>query len=215
MAQRQESIFRPSLPQQDSVFEQLEREAQLFTAREIYDYGTDTGLPMPMAASKAAIVQLPGLVDWVEGQGINQAKIFADVEAWKLETYGQDNFTSLDDYAKVFTFFQTPEIVSTWQDDKIFGSQVPHPISRTRPPGFNWSRSAAFCRNRGGMKKSQSNSGMIRATRSYLRVIAPRSRSTHSFDAVLSLLQSRLRLGVPKGINVTASPPAVFTRALF
>jgi arachidonate 15-lipoxygenase len=123
MAQRKESIFRPSLPQQDSVFEQAEREAQLFAAREIYEYSTDAGLPMPMAASKAAVAQLPGLVDWVEGQGINQAKIFANIEAWKVETYGQDNFASLADYARVFTFFETPEIVSTWQDDKVFGSQ--------------------------------------------------------------------------------------------
>jgi arachidonate 15-lipoxygenase len=123
MAQRKESVFRPSLPQKDNALEQAEREAQLLASREIYDYSSETGLPMPMAASKAAVAQLPGLLDWVEGQGINQAKIFADIEAWKIETYGQDNFSSLADYARVFTLFETPDIVSTWQDDKVFGSQ--------------------------------------------------------------------------------------------
>ncbi|HEY8186185.1 MAG TPA: lipoxygenase family protein [Pyrinomonadaceae bacterium] len=123
MVQRKESIFRPSLPQQDSVREQAEREAQLFVAREIYDYSSDAGLPMPMASGKAAVAQLPGLLNWVEGQGINQAKIFADIEAWKIETYGQDSFTRLTDYARVFTFFKPPRIISTWQDDKVFGSQ--------------------------------------------------------------------------------------------
>ena len=123
MAQRKESVFQPSLPQKDNAIEQAEREAQLFTSREIYEYSSDAGLPMPMAASNAAVAQLPGLLDWVEGQGINQAMIFADVEAWKIETYGQDNFSSLADYAKVFTLFETPDIVETWQNDKIFGSQ--------------------------------------------------------------------------------------------
>src|SRR5262249_44402649 len=123
MARRKESGFQPSLPQKDNSLEQAEREAQLFASREIYDYSNDTGLPMPMAASKAAVAQLPGLLDWVEGQGINQAKIFADIEAWKIETYGQDKFSSLADYAKVFTIFETPDIVGTWQDDKVFGSQ--------------------------------------------------------------------------------------------
>src|SRR6266576_5314028 len=107
MAQRKESVFQPSLPQKDNAIEQAEREAQLFTSREIYEYSSDAGLPMPMAASDAAVAQLPGLLDWVEGQGINQAMIFADVEAWKIETYGQDNFSSLADYAKVFTLFET------------------------------------------------------------------------------------------------------------
>jgi arachidonate 15-lipoxygenase len=123
MVQRKESVFRPSLPQKDNDFVQAEREVILAAARKIYDYSTDAGLPMPMAASKAAAVELTGLLSWVEGQGINQAKIFADIEAWKIETYGQDNFASLADYARVFTFFETPKIISTWQNDKIFGSQ--------------------------------------------------------------------------------------------
>ena len=61
------------------------------------------------------------------------------------------------------------------------------------------------------MKKSQSNSGMMRAKRSYRRVMELRSRSTHSREALLSLPQSLLRLGVPEGVNVTgASPGSVY-----
>lgn len=78
---------------------------------------------MPMAAPRAAIVQLPDLVGWIEGQGINQAKIFADLGIWKLETSGSPDFSSFADYAKVFTIFKAPDIVDTWQDDRIFASQ--------------------------------------------------------------------------------------------
>jgi arachidonate 15-lipoxygenase len=123
MAKAAISIPRPSLPQNDNVFQRAEREAQLLLARDIYDYSHETGLPMPLAAAKAAIVQLPGLVDWVEGQGINQAKIFADIELWKFETSGNAGFSSLADYAKVFTLFDAPDIVGNWQDDRIFASQ--------------------------------------------------------------------------------------------
>lgn len=123
MVQRIDLTLTPSLPQNDNPLEQGEREIQLAASREIYDYSTEAGLPMPMAATKAALAQVPGLLDWVEGQGINQAKIFADIQAWKLETFGQDNFASLADYAKVFTLFETPDIVQTWQDNKVFGSQ--------------------------------------------------------------------------------------------
>jgi hypothetical protein len=43
-------------------------------------------------------------------------------------------------------------------------------------------------------------------------VIAPWSRSTHSREALLSLLQSLLRLGVPDGVNVTgASSGGLYT----
>ena len=123
MVQRAEAIFAPSLPQKDNELEKKEREIQLHFARDLYEYSTEAGLPMPMAASKAALAQVPGLLDWVEGQGINQAKIFADLQLWQLETFGQNNFSSLADYAKVFTLFETPNIVQTWQDDKVFGSQ--------------------------------------------------------------------------------------------
>lgn len=123
MVQRQDFISSPSLPQNDSAAEQLEREIQLAGSREIYDYNSDAGLPMPMAATKGALAQVPGLLDWVEGQGINQARIFADIEAWRLETAGQTGFARLADYAKVFTLFETPDIVQTWEEDKIFGSQ--------------------------------------------------------------------------------------------
>ena len=123
MSQTVQIHIKPSLPQKDGFFQQEERKAQLSLSREIYDYNTDSGLPMPMAAAKAALFQLPGLLDWIEGQGINQGKIFLDIEAWKLETYGQDKFSSLADYAKVFTLFDTPDIIQTWQEDKIFASQ--------------------------------------------------------------------------------------------
>ncbi|HXJ82285.1 MAG TPA: lipoxygenase family protein [Candidatus Methylomirabilis sp.] len=123
MAKKAAGILSPSLPQKNNLIERAEREAQLAVTRDVYDYSTQTGLPMPMAATKAAIVQLPGLVDWVEGQGVNQAKIFADLTLWKFETASVDNFSSLADYAKVFTIFTTPDIVETWQDDRIFASQ--------------------------------------------------------------------------------------------
>ena len=129
MVQNPDSFFAPSLqsgpilPQKDTFGNQILREFELVGAREIYFYSAAAGLPMPMADPRGAVVQGLGLLDWVEGQGINQAKIFLDIEAWKAETFGQDNFSSLADYAKVFTFFQTPDIVQTWQDDKVFGSQ--------------------------------------------------------------------------------------------
>jgi arachidonate 15-lipoxygenase len=123
MPARPASILSPSLPQKDNPLERAEREAQLLLARDIYNYSNETGLPMPLAAAKAAVVQLPGLVDWVEGQGINQAKIFADIELWKFETSGDNGFSSFADYAKVFTTFDAPDIVGNWQDDRIFGSQ--------------------------------------------------------------------------------------------
>ncbi len=151
MVQSQGSFFAPSLPQKDHGFEQGEREFQLAASREIYDYSTASGLPMPMAAAKAAAVQALGLLDWVEGQGINQAKIFLDLEIWKAETFGQENFTSLADYGKVFTFFPTPDIVQNWQDDKVFGSQRlgglnPMAISLVTndgPNGVNWTTLSA------------------------------------------------------------------------
>ncbi len=90
MAKAAVSIPRPSLPQKDNLLNRAERDAQLLLVRDIYDYSNETGLPMPLAAGKAAVVQLPGLVDWVEGQGINQAKIFADIELWKFETSGSN-----------------------------------------------------------------------------------------------------------------------------
>jgi hypothetical protein len=92
MAKNAKGIVAPSLPQKDNPLEQGEREAQLLLARDIYDYSNATGLPMPMAAAKAAAVQLPGLIDWIEERGVNQVKIFADIELWTLETYGQDGW---------------------------------------------------------------------------------------------------------------------------
>jgi arachidonate 15-lipoxygenase len=112
----------PSLPQNDSTGEKLLREFQLMGYRDIFFYSTASGLPMPMADSRGAVAQGLGLLDWVEGQATNQAKIFLDIELWKAETFGQ-NITSLADYAKVFTTFQTPSIVQNWQDDRVFGSQ--------------------------------------------------------------------------------------------
>ena len=123
MVQTQESFFAPSLPQKDDFAERKIREIQLVGSRELFFYSTAAGLPMPMADPRGAVTQALGLLDWVEGQGKNQAKIFLDIEAWKAETFGQDNFATLADYAKVFTFFPTPDIVQTWQDDKVFGSQ--------------------------------------------------------------------------------------------
>ena len=123
MAEKAAGIPSPSLPQKDNPFERAEREAQLFGSRKIYEYSNATGLPMPMAAARAAIVQLPELGGWIEGQGINQAKIFADLGIWKLETSGSPGFSSFADYAKVFTIFEAPDIVDTWQDDRIFASQ--------------------------------------------------------------------------------------------
>src|SRR5262249_36782011 len=34
-----------------------------------------------------------------------------------------NGFSTLADYAKVFTIFDSPDTVGTWQDDRIFGSQ--------------------------------------------------------------------------------------------
>ena len=123
MAQKPEFIYPPSLPQKDEAGEQVEREGQLLLSRKLYDYSSDSGLPMPMATAKAAAVQAAELIGWIEGQGINQAKIFANQQIWNIETYGQDKFSSLADYTKVFTLFPTPELVQTWRDDKVFGSQ--------------------------------------------------------------------------------------------
>ena len=50
MVQRAESILAPSLPQKDNAVVQKEREIQLYFTRDVYEYSTATGLPMPMAA---------------------------------------------------------------------------------------------------------------------------------------------------------------------
>lgn len=118
-----EFLDNPSLPQKDNSFVQLLRELQLAGYRDVFFYSTSSGLPMPMADARGAVAQGLGLLDWVEGQAINQAKILLDIELWKLETAGQDKFQNLADYAKVFTTFQTPGIVQNWQNDRVFGSQ--------------------------------------------------------------------------------------------
>src|SRR5262249_42800702 len=63
------------------------------------------------------------ILDWVTGWVANQARIFADLEIWKYETAGQPSFAKLADYTKVFTLFSAPDVIETWQDDRVFGPQ--------------------------------------------------------------------------------------------
>jgi arachidonate 15-lipoxygenase len=117
------SDYTPSLPQDDGLVEQLEREAQLVAARRLYQYKDIEGLPMPMADEAAAAAQLLTLAEWAKGQAENQAKILLDLKIWEFLTHFEKTFNSLEDYAKVFTTFSVPEIVGAWRDDKIFSSQ--------------------------------------------------------------------------------------------
>lgn len=115
--------YAPSLPQKDGLGEQIERDIQLRVSQDIYAYA-QTVLPMPMAAQEAALVQAAEILDWVKGWLLNQGKIFADIEAWKLISSNPPVFTTLAEYAQgFFTFFPIPGIVETWQDDRVFGSQ--------------------------------------------------------------------------------------------
>lgn len=113
----------PTLPQKDGELERLERQAQLGISRQIYAYAAGSGLPMPMAVKGAAALQAAEIIDWVEGWLANQARILADIEIWKAETSGQSGFSTLADYTRLFTIFDVPGVVETWQDDRIFGSQ--------------------------------------------------------------------------------------------
>lgn len=114
----------PTLPQHDGFKEQTERGLQLFTAQQIYAYNPSSGLPMPMAVERAALIQAAEILDWVEGWLTVQARIFADVEIWKFQS-GNSDFSRLDDYQNIFTLFTVPDIAQTgaWQDDGVFGSQ--------------------------------------------------------------------------------------------
>lgn len=114
----------PTLPQDDSFQDQLERFSQLLLVQQIYAYNPSSALPMPMAMQRAALVQAAEILDWVEGWLGVQAQIFADIEIWKIETRNSD-ISKLDDYTKIFTLFSVPDIVEngTWQDDGVFASQ--------------------------------------------------------------------------------------------
>ena len=116
--------YAPSLPQKDGWEERIERAVQLGISRHIYAYAPPTVLPMPMAAEKAALVEAAEIIDWVGGWTANQAKIFADIEIWKLESGNPPVFTTLAEYAQgFFTLFPAPDVIETWQDDRVFGSQ--------------------------------------------------------------------------------------------
>lgn len=114
--------FTPSLPQKDGLAQQAERAAQLLLSREVYTYSAPTVLPMPMTGKVAAAVQAFDLADWLAKWIANQGKILADIELWKLETKDQP-LATFADYAKVFALFSIPDVVETWQDDKVFASQ--------------------------------------------------------------------------------------------
>ncbi|MDT7542433.1 MAG: arachidonate 15-lipoxygenase [Acidobacteriota bacterium] len=115
--------YPPSLPQYDKWCEEAERLGQLVFSQGIFDYA-QTVLPMPMAIKDAALAEAVQIIDWVEGWLRNQAKIFADLEVWKLESGNPPVFTTLGEYAQdFFSFFPIPDIVETWQDDRVFGSQ--------------------------------------------------------------------------------------------
>ena len=114
----------PTLPQNDGLVEQAKRFAQLLFVQNIYAYNPSSGLPMPMAIQRAALVQAAEILDWVEGWLGVQLKTLADVGIWKVETWNSD-ITKLDDYKKIFTIFDVPDIAQnqTWQEDGVFGSQ--------------------------------------------------------------------------------------------
>lgn len=113
----------PTLPQNDSIGQQAARLLQLGVAQEVYAYSQPAALPMPMALERGAAVQAAEILDWVEGWLSSQARIFADIELWKLKPSYQDGFKKLADYIEVFTLFPVPGSVETWQDDRVFGSQ--------------------------------------------------------------------------------------------
>lgn len=114
----------PTLPQKDGLGDQAKRAAQLLFVQQIYAYNPSSGLPMPMAVQRAALVQAAEILDWVEGWLGVQVQIFADTKIWRLET-GNSDITKLADYQKIFTLFNVPDIVQNqaWQDDGVFASQ--------------------------------------------------------------------------------------------
>jgi arachidonate 15-lipoxygenase len=116
-------VTPPTLPQNDGLVERAEREAELALAREAYEYAPNASVPMPMAASKTALFALTETIPWFEGWLLNQGKCVADLTAWKLKTKTQPTMPDLAAYADVFVTYDTPEIVTTWQDDRIFAAQ--------------------------------------------------------------------------------------------
>jgi arachidonate 15-lipoxygenase len=116
-------VAPPTLPQNDGLVERAEREAELALAREAYEYAPNASVPMPMAASKTALFALTETIPWFEGWLLNQGKTVADISAWKLKTKSQPTMPDIASYADVFVTYDTPEIVTTWQDDRVFAAQ--------------------------------------------------------------------------------------------
>ena len=119
------ALLAPTLPQNDTLLERLERQLQLDVSRAVYvyDLSKSSGLDIPMATITAALSQTVEHPDWLVGWATNAAKSFANVDLWKVQTSGQAELTTFADYTQVFAIFPTPSIVNTWQDDRIFAAQ--------------------------------------------------------------------------------------------
>jgi len=59
----------PTLPQEDSPLERIARDLELIAARFIYSYADPrtTGLPMPLVAGRAAYLEIPANIQWING----------------------------------------------------------------------------------------------------------------------------------------------------
>lgn len=88
-----------SLPQKDTVPDQIERGLELSLAQGIYKYKTVEGLPMPLVSDDAAFLQVLGLKDWVKGQLENQLRIFVNLKIWELLSKYQGDDAGIEDYA--------------------------------------------------------------------------------------------------------------------
>ena len=110
----------PTLPQEDSPLERIARDLELIAARAVYSYADPhvTGLPMPLVAGRAAYLEIPANIPWINGFLWNNAANTANEDA-NARLTGQSPWT-LESYAEVFATVKAPPVIESWKDDATF-----------------------------------------------------------------------------------------------
>jgi arachidonate 15-lipoxygenase len=115
------------LPQNNSLAERLEREAQLDIARIVYAYDTSkaTGLDLPVATLAAAMADSTEHLSWFAGWMGHAIVSTENTKDWEKKYPGTDQFTVFADYEKMFVRYPVPKLVDNdiWQGDGFFASE--------------------------------------------------------------------------------------------
>jgi arachidonate 15-lipoxygenase len=111
---------QPSLPQNDTAKQRLARDAQLLVAREGYQYEKWDGIPMQMASTSAALLSLPSLRTWLEGQAKNLLRIFVNIEVWKILRKVDSNENTLPELAKSIEKLEGSDLGKQFKQDLDF-----------------------------------------------------------------------------------------------